>query len=378
MAPVRTAFVMEQTLGHVTHFLNLRQVATEQTAVDPTWLPVPFDVDGPSRLVPLLRSNWSVRASWRARRALTRAQARRPLDAVVFHTQVTALFSFDIMRRIPTIVSLDATPINYDSVGYYYDHRPAGKGLLDRQKYRMNQRSFNAAARIVAWSEWARRSLVTDYGVDPAQVEVIAPGAAPAYFDIGERRRASAGHSLPDGRPVRLLFVGGAFERKGGPRLLECMRGSLADRCELHLVTTDAVATQRNVYVHRGLGPNSAELRGLFAEADIFILPSMADCLAVVLMEATAAGLPIITTEIAALPEAVHPGQSGLLVPAGDTRALEHAVTALVDDPQLRQRMSRASYELACRKFDARCNGRALLDVVLQVTEAAHEQPRAA
>src|SRR3954469_16611741 len=216
MAPVRAAFVMEQTLGHVTHFLNLRQVAAKQTAVDPTWLPVPFDVGGPSRLVPLLRSNWSVRASWRARRALTRAQARRPLDAVVFHTQVTALFSLDTMRRIPTIISLDATPINYDSVGYYYDHRPAGRGLLDQQKYRMNQRSFNAAARIVAWSEWARRSLVTDYGVEPAQVQVIAPGAAPAYFEIGDRRRAAAGHSVGVGRPVRLLFVGGAFERKGG------------------------------------------------------------------------------------------------------------------------------------------------------------------
>jgi len=156
------------------------------------------------------------------------------------------------------------------------------------------------------------------------------------------------------------------------------MRGGLADRCELHLVTSNAVTPQRNVYVHRGLGPNSAELRRLFTEADIFVLPSMADCLAVVLMEATAAGLPIIPTEIGALPEAVQHGESGLLVPAGDTLALEQAVTALVDDPQLRQQMGRASYELACRKFDARRNGRALLDIVLEVTEAAHEQARAA
>src|SRR5262249_4306940 len=162
----------------------------------------------------------------------------------------------------------------------------------------------------------------------------------------------------------------------GGPRLLECMRGPLADRCELHLVTADAVPPQRNVYIHRGLSPNSVELRRLFAEADLFVLPSMADCSGIVLMEAVAAGLPVITTAIAALPEAVHPGESGLLVPAGDTHALEQAVTALVDNPRLRRQMGRASYELACRKFDAQRNGRALLDVVLQVTEAAHEQPR--
>src|SRR4029453_8571699 len=113
----RAAFVMEQALGHVTHAQNLREVADAQSAVEATWLPVPFDVRGPSKLVPLLRSNWSVRASWRARRALDTLLAHSPQDALVFHTQVTALFSVELMRRIPALVSMDATPVNYDSVG---------------------------------------------------------------------------------------------------------------------------------------------------------------------------------------------------------------------------------------------------------------------
>ena len=112
MAPVRAAFVMEQTLGHVTHYRNLRAVATQQAIVDPTWLPISFDVHGPERLIPLLRSNWSVRASWRAWQALRGALARQPHEALVFHTQVTSLFSVGLMRHVPSIISLDATPIN--------------------------------------------------------------------------------------------------------------------------------------------------------------------------------------------------------------------------------------------------------------------------
>ena len=164
--PTRVAFIMEQALGHVTHSRNLFSAAQARTSILPTWLPIPFDTRGVAGLVPVLRTNWSVRASWRARRALDQALAAQQLDALVFHTQVTALFSVAHMRRIPTVVSMDATPINYDSVGASYNHEPAGDGWLDRQKFRMNQSVFQTAAQLVTWSDWAKHSLVDDYGVD--------------------------------------------------------------------------------------------------------------------------------------------------------------------------------------------------------------------
>ena len=362
MHPVRTAFAMEQALGHVTHYQNLRQFAERQHDIAPIWLPIPFDVRGPAQVMPFLRNNWSVRASWRARRELDRTLSRTSLDAVVFHTQVTSLFSIPIMRRLPGVISLDATPINYDSVGQHYGHRPAGDGLLDRQKFRLSRSAFHAAVGLVTWSEWARRSLIQDYGVDAARVRVLAPGAAPAYFDIG-RARDSAVARRPASR-VRLLFVGADFRRKGGPLLLDALRGRLGDDCELHVVTRSEVPAQPNVVVHRDLHANSPALLDLFAQADVFVLPSHADCLAVVLMEATAAGLPVITTDIAALPEAVEPGESGLLVPSGNGFALQQALTSLVYDADRRQRMGRAGFALASRKFNAQHNNRALLDLV--------------
>jgi glycosyltransferase involved in cell wall biosynthesis len=378
MNRTRAAFVMEQTLGHVTHFRNLKAVGSVHQKVAPIWLPIPFDVAGPARHVPLLRSNWSVRASWRARRALRRTLAMQPLDAVVFHTQVTALFSLSFIRRVPAVVSLDATPINYDSVGHYYGHQAAGDGVLDRQKYHLNRAVFQAAAGLVTWSEWARRSLANDYGIEPGRVRVIAPGAADLYFQLGQRRLLTEAHASRRPAPVRLLFVGGDFERKGGPLLLEVLRGPLAERCELHLVTQAAVAPQPNVHVHRGLGPNSPELERLFGQADVFVLPSHADCLAVVLMEATAAGLPVITSDVGALREAVRDGETGLVVRAGDGRALSQALAALIDDAQRRRRLGRAGYLLAREKFDSRSNGRALLDLVGEVAKAPRQSRRAA
>src|SRR5579883_1455100 len=376
--PIHTAFVMEQTLGHVTHSRNLRAVVEQQSAVTATWLPVPFDVNGVDRFVPLLRSNWSVRASWRARRALTTALAAAPLDAAVFHTQVTSLFSVPIMQRVPSIVSLDATPINYDSVGCHYGHRSAGDGLVDRQVYRLNRRAFQAAARLVTWSDWARDSLIDDYGVAPERIRVLAPGAAPAYFDLGARRLSRGQPDSHDTERIRILFVGNDFERKGGPALVECMRGPLGERCELHLVTQAPVPPQANVYVHHGLGPNSPELLRLYAEADVFVLPSLADCLAVVLMEATAAALPVITTDVGALGEAVEAGRSGLLIRPGDGRQLYEALSALVGDDQRRQQMSRVGHTLARRKFDAEHNGRALLALTVEVTATHRRAGRAA
>lgn len=373
---LRAAFVMEQALGHVTHASNLRAALAERTDIAPSWLPIPFDAHGAARLVPLLRSNWSVRASWRARRALDRALARDAHRALLFHTQVTALFSTSLMRRIPSIVSMDATPINYDSVGAPYGHRAAGDGWLDRQKYRMNRDVFHAAARLITWSEWARTSLIDDYGVDPDRIRVLAPGAAASYFALGDQRVLRPAPRADT--KVRLLFVGGNFDRKGGPLLLDSLQGSLAERCEVDIVTQDQVPARPGVRVHHGLGPNSPELGALYANADLFVLASRAECLAVVLMEATAAALPVITTDVGALAEAVVPGESGVVIPADDGRALRAAIERLVDDPALRERMGRSGRRLAQRKFDARRNNATTLDLLVEVAHRPIKQRRAA
>jgi glycosyltransferase involved in cell wall biosynthesis len=292
----------------------------------------------------------------------------------VFHTQVTSLFSTDLMQRYPSVISLDATPINYDSVGEAYGHAAASSSFLDQQKYALNRRAFRAAHTLVAWSEWARRSLVDDYGVAPEAIHVLAPGAHRRYFELGQQRAARPRRP----GPTRLLFVGGDFVRKGGPSLIEVAR-DLPD-CEVHIVTKAAIDPQGapNVYVHLGIGPNSPALFALFEAADVFVLPTRAECLAVVLMEAAAAGLPVVTTDVGALAEAVEPGRSGYLLSADNPHPLRTAIEALIADPGKRMRMGQAGLALARRKFDAARNNLTYLQLVRQAADTGRALARTA
>lgn len=364
----RIAFVLEQSLGHVTFARNFRPTVDADPDVLPTWIPVEYSRGRRCFPASLLDRNWSVRASRSARRALRDAGAPGAFDTVLFHTQVTALASAGLLRTLHGVVSLDATPRNYDAVGAAYDHVRAPRAV-ELVKDAVNRRAFRAAAHLVTWSDWARRSLVRDYGLAARKVTTIPPGT---QLDLWEPRGDRPANDVP-----RLLFVGGDFARKGGTLLLDVYRHRLARSCTLDIVTGATVHdVPEGVTVHRSVGANSAALRRLFALADVFVLPTRADCLPLVLMEAMAAGLPVVTTDIAAIGEAVRHGENGLLIPPNDGRALSEALGRLFADPSLRLRMARASRARAELRFDARENGRRLLTVLKACADRRGDAPR--
>jgi len=356
--PYRFGFVMEQTLGNVTHYKNLRAAVDAEPGVEPSWYPLPFPPYGGLETLPGVRNNWSVRSSLRARRLLVRDEADRRYDALYFHTQVTTLLCADVMRRVPAVISLDATPLNYDAVGAAYGHHPSS-GPAEALKRRLNMRPLRAARALVAFCDWARRSLVDDYGVEPGRVTVIPPGVDLALWP----RPAPRAH---DGSaPLRLLFVGGDFARKGGPVLLDAFT-ALRSRCacELHLVTSAAVAPARGVRVYRGLTPNSEELRRLYRAADLFVLPTLADIFPHVVQEAMAAGLPVVASDVGAISEAVRNGETGLLTPPGDTAALAAALDRLAGDAALRRVMGARGRAWAEQEYDSAANARRILAIM--------------
>jgi hypothetical protein len=106
----RIGFVMEQTLGHVTHTQNFRHWVELDAEVVPTWIPVSFSAPDHWNKAPLVRDNWTLRASLRARAQVQAVLRSERLDGLFFHTQVTALFAQRLMDRIPTVVSMDAQP----------------------------------------------------------------------------------------------------------------------------------------------------------------------------------------------------------------------------------------------------------------------------
>jgi glycosyltransferase involved in cell wall biosynthesis len=371
---VRFGFVMEQTLGHVTHHQNLARWVAEDANICPVWMPIETEKADLWNWMPVIRGNWSLKSSFRARDELRDALKQQPIDALFIHTQTVALRVIPFMKRIPTIISLDATPLNYDTVGKEYGHSTGNVSWLERRKYQWNKATFHAAAALVTWCQWAKDSLVQDYGVAAEKVTVIPPGVDMARWTMSDERRTTnderpeTKNQKPKTR-LRLLFVGGDFPRKGGPVLLEAFRRGLHRDCTLDIVTKtegveNEIAGMEGVRVHRGLTANSAPLRELYARADIFVFPTLGDCLPIAVMEAMAAGLPVVATGVGALREEVEEGVNGLVIPPKDAGAVVSAVRALAEDGLRRHAMSRASRQLAEERFDAQRNYGKILELM--------------
>lgn len=361
--PYQIAFVMEQTLGHVTHTKNLETNVSQDPSVNAHWLKVPFEREGLARWVPGY-GNWTIRAGLRAKAQVRDLIKRQPVDVLFFHTQVQAVFSVDRMRHTPTVISLDATPINYDSLGQYYDHEP-GPDWLERLKFRLNRRAFCHASHLVTWVAWAKRSLVDDYGIDPAKIDVIPPGVNPGYW-----RRPAPRQPLPQASGLpKIIFVGGNLPRKGGDMLLRVFRERFRGRAALYLVTRTPIAPEPGVFVYDDIVPNDPRLVQLYHEADLFCLPTYGDCLPMVLSEAMAASLPVISTSVAGIPELVAHGESGLLIAPGDERGLAESLETLLNDPVRRIQMGARGQAIVEAGFDAAKNAQRLLDLLKRLAE---------
>jgi len=370
MAGYEFGFLLEQSLGHVTHAKNLLTNVALDPEVHAHWGLIDFEATGVAGRIPLYRSNWTVRAGVCAYREVARMNRRTRLDALFFHTQVPAILAQRWLRKIPGIVSLDATPLQYDELGTFYKHGQ-GPAWLEAWKWRLNRDCFASARRLVAWSEWTKRGLVQGYGVPADKITVIPPGV-----NVHEWRRPTP--RVPHAGPVKILFVGGDLERKGGLVLFEAFRALRHLGLELHLVTKDRLPPEPSVFIYNNLEANSEPLKDLYHTCDIFALPTFGDCLPMVLSEAGASGMAIISTNVAAIPELVRNGETGLTVPAGDAVSLTRALRDLATNPAYRMTLGERAMAHASRHYDAPTNASRLLGLLKAEASAARAERLAA
>jgi glycosyltransferase involved in cell wall biosynthesis len=366
MAGYQFGFLLEQSLGHITHTKNLLANVALDPEVHAHWGLIDFEATGIAGRLPVYRSNWTVRAGMRARREVARMNRQTRLDALLFHTQVPAVLAQSWLRKIPGIVSLDATPLQYDELGAFYKHEQ-GPAWLENWKWRLNRDCFKFARRLVAWAEWTKLGLVRDYEVPADKITVIPPGV-----NVREWRRPTP--RSPHADPVKILFVGGDLERKGGLQLLEAFRALRHMGLELHLVTKDRLAPEPGVFIYNNLQANSQPLKDLYHTCDIFALPTFGDCLPMVLSEAGATGMAIISTDVAGIPEIVRNGKTGLTVPAGDAASLTQALRELATNPNLRMILGENAIAHVTRHYDAPTNAGLLLDLLKAEADAARVQ----
>jgi len=199
----------------------------------------------------------------------------------------------------------------------------------------------------------------------------VVPNAL-VVAEYGEARPDGARFGIPAGR-VAVLFVGtrdAAFDvQKGLPELLRAMQTARTRRPELFLVVaggapdtaaiTSALGAEGEGWAHVGTVTGEAKA-ALFRTADVLALPSYFENMPNTVLEAMAAGRPVVATPVGAIPEMVEEGASGFLVPVGDAEQLADRLALLGADAALRARMGARGRVLADQRYDMAVLERAL------------------
>ena len=194
-------------------------------------------------------------------------------------------------------------------------------------------------------------------GIDPIDLTIVPNGVDVARFAGAATARTDRRVTTAQASDERrIVFLGRLEHRKGADVAVRAFRMLAAERPGLHLrvlgdgplrATLERLAADAHADVAARVElagrVDPSELPGLLADADVAVLPARGgESFGIVLLEAMAAGVPIVATDIPGYRAVAREGREALLVPPDDARALADALARLLDDDALAERLRAA------------------------------------
>jgi glycosyltransferase involved in cell wall biosynthesis len=213
---------------------------------------------------------------------------------------------------------------------------------------------FRISSRILVLGQ-DDRDLVVEIGVSPDRVAVI-PNAVPAP---PQKRQAAASN-----QPVQIVFLGNPSRRKGLHDLIAALAMNPLRSLEWRMSVAGGgndIGTFRELSRAAGLSDrisftgwvDRSKTDALLDSADIVVLPSYAEGMAMSILEGMSYGLCIVCTPVGSLKEVIEDEVTGLVVQPGDINQLSKALTRAVSDPALRVQLGSEAARVFANKFDA-------------------------
>ncbi|MBZ9560273.1 MULTISPECIES: glycosyltransferase family 4 protein [unclassified Modicisalibacter] len=244
------------------------------------------------------------------------------------------------MGALPEVVARHGERLDLTALVHHPLADETGLDEAQRTRFAVSEtRALGAVARVIVTSPFTARRLA-DYHVAPGRIAVVEPGVdrAPLPADGGDSA-------------TRLLCVATVTPRKGHDVLIDalatladrdwrcdCIGGLDRDTAHVDRVRERIAATGLEARIHLLGERPPAELGSAYRDADVFVLPSHYEGYGMVISEALAHGLPVITTTGGALAHTL-PADAGLPVPPGDAEALAGALARWFDDAELRRHL---------------------------------------
>lgn len=281
------------------------------------------------------RSRWRFGWVGELRRMLAEVDIVHPHSPVL--ASVARLLSLTLPRaRRPVVVVTEHNE--------WTSHRTPTR-LLNRLTAPIDARHWAVSQPVkdTVWPRLRGSYQVLIHGID---TQAVAP-------EPGTRERVRAALGVADDQ-ILAITVANLRKNKDYPNLLRAARAALALEPRLRFIAIGQgplEAEIRSLHDDLGLGDRfrllgfRRDIHDLMAASDLFVLGSAHEGLPVAVMEAFAAGLPVVATAVGGVPGAVTEGVHGMLVPPHDHQALGRAVVTVAQDPQLRARMSEAARE---------------------------------